>query len=85
MYVSYLQTFFLSNTHIFFSFLIIQKELGQGAYGKIFMATLNNSNSNDNNNDKQVVAVKQITTTLPEELVTAFNDWRHEVALMVYV
>jgi serine/threonine protein kinase len=33
----------------------------------------------------EVVAVKQITTTSREEIVTAFNDWRHEVLLMRYV
>jgi hypothetical protein len=31
---------------------------------------------------EEVVAVKQITTTSPEETLRAFTEWRHEVVIM---
>eukprot|EP01117_Protostelium_nocturnum_P015986 TRINITY_DN6244_c0_g1_i1.p1 TRINITY_DN6244_c0_g1~~TRINITY_DN6244_c0_g1_i1.p1 ORF type:complete len:1910 (-),score=646.75 TRINITY_DN6244_c0_g1_i1:731-6460(-) len=65
---------------ITFPQLVMEKQIGKGAFGDIFLAKINPVNADDKS-ERETVAVKQLTVTVPEERLNAFREWKHELLI----
>ncbi|PRP88917.1 hypothetical protein PROFUN_00385 [Planoprotostelium fungivorum] len=58
-----------------FSDLTITQQIGRGAFGDISLASV------EYDGEKKDIAVKQLTTSLPEERLHAIREWKHELEM----